>query len=1005
MNTPENIKTKMPSFIWWTGQVEDVKDPLKIGRCRVRIVGQHSADKKAVPTTSLPWAHCLQPTTSAGFAGIGSSPTGLLVGSWVVGFFQDGENMQHPVIMGSFGGINPPIEDMQGSQGKAFSPPINQIEASGPLGIPSLSRTAVKILQYADQSDVNKLARGDKNVETIQASKYASLIKDIPEAINVGGGWSEPPSPYNPIYPNNKVYESKSGHVFEIDDTPTAERLHKYHRSGTFEEIHPNGTQVEKVVGDNYQIVYENDRKVVGRNLNLNVDGDANIAIRGKINIQTSGDQINIYFPNSCSVSLDTGNFVHNCHGRYTLNVRDGIIVDGQATDFNNPAYAPLKASFMDIRGIGRLGPNSSVNSSETYQKDLELARQRIFGSSSTETATYTRIRNQYIQEGVPLDQIPSPDTVEAANEVESFLEQEAVLQDSILGQIGEGVGNTINGIAQGVVDEITQGIAGAGEAGVNIALGAVAETEAFQAFQAGVAQVQQSLGLAQSIANNVQGAAGQVCAVLDMLSALKGISFGTPADFWAKMGEAVQPLAEIPEAVGEAFEQLVEGAVAAVEQFAAGIVQTFEDTLNQFTGVLDSFAGLITDPCGGGGGGLAGAGSGTIQQQISPIPTGDPTDIVDSFEQSKIEDDLSTTPLADAASMASPLNVLDTEIAKGQGGTKVAGLPVLTLPTLAGVAAFAGLGVGLAALLGGGGEGLGGPGEQGPTGPTGATGPDEEWDVLEPTKATNLEGIPAGTTFPFGLSPLEILKEILYPSLLKFNSFDIGIKVDGSKVPYHVGDSSLAGNYIATWEINDFETALENTLDIVQGENSLKDNLSSSLTEVTITHQSYSRNTEGSVDFTISVENQEQEQISRVDSLFWRYPLYAGKTAGSSITSSDLPNLVVSSTQLGGQNPFINYTMQQIKSGIALVYPPSSPPGEYLYWVVAKSVDGQSTNPPVYGLNTSFTDVSNPDVPNVIPMNKLDDISLTSYGLNIVFDVYQSTVPFSATRTIRVKQ
>ena len=96
---------------------------------------------------------------------------------------------------------------------------------------------------------------------------------------------------------------------------------------------------------------------------------------------------------------------------------------------------------------------------------------------------------------------------------------------------------------------------------------------------------------------------------------------------------------------------------------------------------------------------------------------------------------------------------------------------------------------------------------------------------------------------------------------------------------------------------------------------------------------------------------------------------------------------------------------MQQIKSGIALVYPPSSPPGEYLYWVVAKSVDGQSTNPPVYGLNTSFTDVSNPDVPNVIPMNKLDDISLTSYGLNIVFDVYQSTVPFSATRTIRVKQ
>ena len=43
-------------------------------------------------------------------------------------------------------------------------------------------------------------------------------------------------------YPNNHVYESESGHVQEFDDTPGAERIHTYHRAGTFEEIHPDGS-------------------------------------------------------------------------------------------------------------------------------------------------------------------------------------------------------------------------------------------------------------------------------------------------------------------------------------------------------------------------------------------------------------------------------------------------------------------------------------------------------------------------------------------------------------------------------------------------------------------------------------------------------------------------------------------------------------------------------------------------------------------------------------------
>ena len=49
---------------------------------------------------------------------------------------------------------------------------------------------------------------------------------------------------WKPVYPNNKVTQTPSGHVIEIDDTPDAERIHIYHKSGTFIEMQPNGDVV-----------------------------------------------------------------------------------------------------------------------------------------------------------------------------------------------------------------------------------------------------------------------------------------------------------------------------------------------------------------------------------------------------------------------------------------------------------------------------------------------------------------------------------------------------------------------------------------------------------------------------------------------------------------------------------------------------------------------------------------------------------------------------------------
>ena len=90
--------------IFYTGCVENRLDPLKLGRCQVRIVGIHTENKIELPTFDLPWAHPMMPINSASMNGLGWSPTGVVQGSWVIVIFLD-EAQQQPVMLGTIGGI------------------------------------------------------------------------------------------------------------------------------------------------------------------------------------------------------------------------------------------------------------------------------------------------------------------------------------------------------------------------------------------------------------------------------------------------------------------------------------------------------------------------------------------------------------------------------------------------------------------------------------------------------------------------------------------------------------------------------------------------------------------------------------------------------------------------------------------------------------------------------------------------------------------------------------
>ena len=138
--------------------------------------------------------------------------------------------------------------------------------------------------------------------------------------------WNQPTSDFNAQYPYNQVYESESGHIKEFDDTPGAERIHEYHRAGTFYEIDHAGNKVDYVKGDRYHIslhddyvyvkgrvvhtyddevlIRANDRVDLSakwkmqiwsggdleihskRNINMKSDGDINLQADGHINLQ-----------------------------------------------------------------------------------------------------------------------------------------------------------------------------------------------------------------------------------------------------------------------------------------------------------------------------------------------------------------------------------------------------------------------------------------------------------------------------------------------------------------------------------------------------------------------------------------------------------------------------------------------------------------------------------------------------------------------------------------------
>lgn len=141
--------------------------------------------------------------------------------------------------------------------------------------------------EYAGRTDTNKLAQGEVNGTIVQKKEKDRLTGiQLPNAKS----WEQPNIPFKGEYPYNKVIQTEGGHVIEIDDTPGVERIHVYHKSGTFFEIDVNGSVVRRTKGSSYEIIDKNGYISVSGDANLSVKGSIKIFVGGNADIEVEGD-------------------------------------------------------------------------------------------------------------------------------------------------------------------------------------------------------------------------------------------------------------------------------------------------------------------------------------------------------------------------------------------------------------------------------------------------------------------------------------------------------------------------------------------------------------------------------------------------------------------------------------------------------------------------------------------------------------------------------------------
>ena len=359
-------------FNWFVGVVEDRSDPKSLGRLRVRCLGYHTEDLVKLPTADLPWAHVMNPITSATVSGLGQSPLGAVEGSWVVGFFQDGEDAQMPVIIGTLPGIPDALPDTEAKKG--FQDSVNGVYP-----------------KYKNETDVNRLSVNDEELPhstlTIRKAdrttdmgradfnEVQAFMSDLDNQTipgDDGTSFSEPAVPYKATYPHNHVYESEGGHLREVDDTPGSERLHERHSSGTGYEVHPDGTKVTRVKKDNYDLTTGDHYAHIKGNHSTTVDGGVRVFVNADASTDDQNYTIQVGKNANVNIQVDAGNVNVITKGSGDINLLSDRNINMETKGFR------LQAQTVDIDVSGQWTETTKDKTENTGAHVMESTTQDI---------------------------------------------------------------------------------------------------------------------------------------------------------------------------------------------------------------------------------------------------------------------------------------------------------------------------------------------------------------------------------------------------------------------------------------------------------------------------------------------------------------------------------------------------------------------------------------------------------------------------------------------------
>lgn len=209
---------------------------------------------------------------------------------------------------------------------------VGRTVTAQPIALPGIgfSDPSGKYPTYTNEADTSRLMRHQNIRETIIPDKDNTRTTGVRIAGSTGT-WDQPPVPYNTKYPYNQVLETESGHIMEFDDTPENERIHIYHKTGTFIEVDRNGTKVTRIVGDDYTILDRNGFVSISGNCNITVEGNANLCVKNDLNLEVNGN-LNASITGNANWNVEGAwNVSAYAGASYRVNGGFGVVTKGNA--------------------------------------------------------------------------------------------------------------------------------------------------------------------------------------------------------------------------------------------------------------------------------------------------------------------------------------------------------------------------------------------------------------------------------------------------------------------------------------------------------------------------------------------------------------------------------------------------------------------------------------------------------------------------------------------------